>query len=181
VHLKEACAPCSPSSRQSTSRRLIVTRLPLFESNRPARARARERIDRVSIHDGHHPCDWKWHSNPRTRLAGHCALPSYRVAPGYYLARDTHTRSQTDAQEAEDGGGAEDGRAGSRSLGATCIAAMANGFSTVNTMTQCCNTCGTLQRRRLPLIAGSQTREPRSAAQRSARLAAQLRMGSPCT
>jgi hypothetical protein len=26
--LKEACAPCSPSSRQSTSRRLLVTRLP---------------------------------------------------------------------------------------------------------------------------------------------------------
>ncbi len=37
-------------------------------------------------------------------------------------------------------GGAEVGRAGSRRLGATCIAAMANGFSTVNTMTQSCNT-----------------------------------------
>ena len=57
--------------------------------------------------------------------------------------------SQADAQADEDGGGAEDGRAGSRSLGATCFAAMVNGFSTVNTMTQCCNACGTLQRRRL--------------------------------
>ncbi len=79
---------------------------------------------------------------------------------------------------------AEGGRARSRRLGATCIAAMAIERSprriAWRTAAMPAEPCSVVAFA-LPFKAGSQTQASRGAARRSARLAAQLRMGSPCT